>query len=287
MEGARFQASVTGGQLDEQAAALQRSSGEARIAFRRAGARTVAFDQYQRGCAKVRVPRSWLDPEAILINTAGGLTDGDTLDVTAHWNAGASAVITTQASERIYRARSDRPAAIRNRIVALDGAHASWLPQPTILFDGARLDRSLEVSLTGEATFLGCETLVFGRTAMGETVATGSLFDAWRIERDGKLLLVDRLGLDGDIAAALQRTAGANGAIAMATLVYAGTDSARMRERVRDVLAGFDLRAGCSDLGGLLVVRLLAASEFALRRRLVAALESIRGREGVPHLWRL
>jgi urease accessory protein len=266
---------------------LQRSSGEARIAFRRAGARTVAFDHYQRGCAKVRVPRSFTDPEAILINTAGGLTDGDTLHVSARWEIGARAAVTTQAAERIYRARSDRPAVVRNSVVAGDGAAAAWLPQPTILFDGARLDRALAVSLTGTATFLGCETIVLGRTAMGETVATGSLFDGWRIERDGKLLFVDRVGLDSNVQACLSRKAGANGAAAIATIVYASADSAQKRDAVRAVLATDGIASGCSDLGEVLVVRLLAPTEFALRRRLVAVLESIRGREGVPHLWRL
>ncbi|MFO1091236.1 MAG: urease accessory protein UreD [Hyphomicrobiales bacterium] len=266
---------------------MQRSSGEARTAFRRAGMRTVAFDHYQRGCAKVRVPRSFADPEAIFINTAGGLTDGDTISVTARWETDASAVVTTQAAERVYRARRDRPAIVRNHVIAADGATAAWLPQPTILFEGARLDRALDATLFGNATFLGCETIVFGRTAMGETVSAGSLFDAWRIERDGKLLFIDRLGLDGDVRAALSRKAGANGAIAVATLVYAGADSAHKRDAVRSVLPPGGTAAGCSDLGEVLVVRLLAPTEFALRRQLVAVLEILRGREGVPHLWRL
>ena len=37
------------------------------------------------------------------------------------------------------------------------------------MFDGARLERRLEVDTSGEAAFLVAETLVFGRLAMGET----------------------------------------------------------------------------------------------------------------------
>ena len=37
------------------------------------------------------------------------------------------------------------------------------------MFDGARLERRLEVEAAGEAEFIIAETLVFGRLAMGES----------------------------------------------------------------------------------------------------------------------
>ena len=37
------------------------------------------------------------------------------------------------------------------------------------MFEGARLERRLELDTSGEAQFIVAETLVFGRLAMGES----------------------------------------------------------------------------------------------------------------------
>ena len=69
-----------------------------------------------------------------------------------------------------------------------DGASLEWLPQETILFDRCALDRRLEIDLAADARFLGVETLVFGRTAMGERVREGYLRDLIRVRQGGQPL---------------------------------------------------------------------------------------------------
>ena len=82
---------------------------------------------------------------------------------------GARASIAAQAAERFYRALpGDAPSRLRTRIAVEAGAAAEWLPQETILFDRCALDRRLELELAEDAWFLGVESLVFGRAAMGE-----------------------------------------------------------------------------------------------------------------------
>lgn len=74
----------------------------------RAG-RTRIAELYQEGAAKIRLPAVPDDPlEAILINTAGGLTGGDRIAWSIDVGAGASAMVTTQACEKVYRAGSGR-----------------------------------------------------------------------------------------------------------------------------------------------------------------------------------
>ena len=74
----------------------------------RRGGRTRIGRLYQEGAAKIRMPRTSADPlEAVLINTAGGLTGGDRLDWAVDVGDGASATVTTQACEKVYRAASD------------------------------------------------------------------------------------------------------------------------------------------------------------------------------------
>ena len=96
--------------------------------------------------------------------------------------AGCRAVVTTQACEKIYRASSGS-AEVRNRIAVGEGGRLDWLPQETILFDGARLARRLEAELAPGAELLLVEATIFGRSARGETVRSGLFADRWRIRR--------------------------------------------------------------------------------------------------------
>lgn len=260
------------------APALERSRGEVRLAFaRRAGATGLA-ELYQSGCAKARLPRP--EPgaacEAVLINTAGGLTDGDRLATGVTWGAASTAMVSSQAAERVYRCRAGA-ARVSATLRADDDALAIWLPQETILFDGGRLRRRTEVDLSPRARMLACESLVFGRHAMGESVRAGAVFDAWRVRCGGRLVFADTLRLDGDIAENLQRPAVAAGARALASVIYAGQRGDRLVDALRRACGAGDGARGsscvsCSDLNPVVLVRILAADGQALRRRLVAVL---------------
>ena len=59
-----------------------------------------------------------------------------------------------------------------------------------------------------------CETVVFGRAAMGERMHKGIFVDHWRVRRDGKLVYADTARLDGAIGDKLAKSAIAKGGIA-------------------------------------------------------------------------
>ena len=101
--------------------------------------------------------------EAVLLNTSGGLTDGDTLSNEISWRAGTRATVTTQAAERIYRAATPDVARVATRIRIEDDCLACWLPQETIVFDGARLARTLEIDMQSSSRLVALESIVFGR----------------------------------------------------------------------------------------------------------------------------
>ena len=151
--------------------ALPRAIGEARVVFKRRDEATVLQDLYQQGCCKVRFPR--IDPgeplQAVLLNTAGGLTDGDHVRQTVTWRENTHAIVTTQAAERIYRSRGEM-AVVHNALEVRAGARAIWLPQETILFEGSRLERHWRADLAPDAMLFAAETWTLGRAAMGETV---------------------------------------------------------------------------------------------------------------------
>jgi len=255
-------------------ARLQRSCGEARVTFKKSGDRTALDQLHQSGCCKLRFPRPepGQPPEAVLINTAGGLTDGDELSTLAHWRADTTAVITTQAAERIYRSRG-QAALVRNGLLVEGGATALWLPQETIMFDGGRMTRRLEAKLDETATLLACESIVFGRSAMGETVASGGVLDTWRIRMGRKLVYADGLRLEGEIRTGLAKPALGNGAQAVASLICVRRNAQDLQEAVRNAISGMNCTAGCSALGPVLVTRLLARTGAELRRDLAALIE--------------
>jgi hypothetical protein len=102
------------------------------------------------------------------------------------------------------------------------GAVFEWIPQETILFEGARLERRLNADIAEDATLLMAEALVFGRAARGETWRRGALQDSWRIRRGGKLLWADGLSLGEDIPADFAEPFGLANVEALGSLVLAG-----------------------------------------------------------------
>ena len=132
---------------------VPRSEGALRLGFKQRGTVTVLDDLFQSGCLRARILRT--DPsrptEAVLLNTAGGLTGGDRLSVSIAWKAGTQATVTTQACEKIYRS-AQGTARVETILDVGAGATAEWLPQETILFDGAALWRDIRVRLDPDAT---------------------------------------------------------------------------------------------------------------------------------------
>ena len=148
----------------------QRVAALARLRVMRSDIRTRIVELYQEGAAKIRMPAVAVDPlEAVLINTAGGLTGGDRIGWEIEAGPGARASITTQACEKVYRTHSGG-AVVSMTLTAREGARIAWLPQETIVYDRSAFARSLEVDLADGAGTLIVEATVFGRLAMGERV---------------------------------------------------------------------------------------------------------------------
>jgi urease accessory protein len=265
---------------------LQRALGELRIAVKRLGSETVIDELRQAGCLKARFPRrivpGWMD--IVMLNTGGGVAGGDRLDVTINAGPGAQATITAQAAERFYRARTaDSPSHVRTRLRVAAVSSLEWLPQETILFDQSALDRRLEVDLAADASFLGVETIVFGRIAMGERVGQGSLRDLIRIRRDHELLLHDAIRIVGEIDATLQRPAIGAGAKAISTIVYAASDTTEKLDAMRAALGPAE--AAASVRNGVLVARIIGPDSASVRCTAIAALSVLREDRPLPRVW--
>ncbi len=242
------------------------------------GRRSRRTRVYEDGPLRARFPNG---PalEAVIINTAGGIAGGDHFGFEIDVCEAAELTATTAAAEKVYRAL-DVPARVDVRLSVAPAGKLIWLPQEMILFQGARLRRTVEIDLGAEATLLFVEAVVFGRTAMGETVTDGELFDRWRVRRSGELIFADALRLDGAVGATLARTAVAAGHCAVATVLVVPGD-ADVLERARGL--GFRGEAGISAWNGVILARLVAPDGAALRHDLQTLLAALHG--SPPRLW--
>jgi urease accessory protein len=262
---------------------LQRAEGEGRIRVDALRGPSRLHRLYQDGCAKIRMPRD-ADAEgleAVLINTAGGLTGGDRLTWRAEADAGARLSLTTQACERIYRSDGP-PAKVEVQLSVGRDAELHWLPQETLLFDQGSLVRGFEADLAAGARLLAVESVILGRTAMGEQVRSGRLRDRWRVRREGRLIFADDVRLEGEIARVTAAAPLLAGGCAFASLLMAADDAETRLADVRDALGA---AGGASAFDGKLFARIVAADGRALRRVLVPALEALRGAP-LPRVWR-
>ena len=261
----------------------QRARAEARGSFARIGGRTEPERLFETGGLRWRFPRSSNPCEAAIVNTGGGVAGGDSYFVSLTLGEGAEVEATTPSAERIYR--SDGPAAaITTRLALAPSARLFWLPQETLMFDRARLERRLEVEAEGEAEFLIAETLVFGRLAMGERRIDASVRDSWRVRRDDRLVFADETRID-HAGATLERKATGAGARAVSTIVASAPNIEARLPDLRAALkaAGADVESGASAFDDLVVARLLAVSSRELRAALLAAIVALGGRK--PRLW--
>lgn len=263
----------------------QRARGELRLSFKRRGAATVLDGLRQDGCLKARFPRTEPGPfaEAVTLNSAGGVAGGDSLVVRVDAGPDTSATVASQAAERIYRALPGAVAHVATTLHVGAGAGLEWLPQETILFDGCALRRTLDVELAADASFLGVESLVFGRTAMDEQVRAASLHDRVSVRRAGRLIVHDAIRLEGGVAAVLAGRAVAGGGCATATIWCAEADALAQLDALRRALDGAD--AGATVVEGVLVARIVAPTGAGLRKTVVQGLNILRGGRTLPRVW--
>lgn len=211
--------------------------------------------------------------EAILVNTGGGLVEGDHISVAIRVGVGARLTVGSQGAEKIYRSLTDATLVETNLTVAADGV-LIWSPQETIIFDGAKVTREQRVAVEKTSRFLAVEVLVFGRIACGEQFTYGQLRDSWSIRCGGELLWVDRLRLEGDVKAKRTRRFAFGDSAGLGTIIYFGCDSSSLLPLARSCAER--LGGGASLVNGVLVARFLNSDEAGLRASSSAFAESLR-----------
>jgi urease accessory protein len=135
----------------------------------------------------------------VALHTAGGIVGGDRLSLNIHLHPNAQALITTAAAGKVYRSTgAESHQTIQIQVES--GACLEWLPQETILFDGANYRQAMRVDLAEDAVWMGWEITRLGRTARQEQFLHGNWRSHTQIFQNGRPLWVDPLWIQGGSA---------------------------------------------------------------------------------------
>lgn len=257
--------------------------------------RTCALRRRHSGPVYIQRP---LYPEAdgaahvMLLHPPGGVVQGDDLRFEIECGAGAGVLLTTPSAAKIYRA----PRQLSRQSVVLRagaGAQLEWLPQETIIFDGARAEAEVSLDLAAGARVIAWDVWTLGRAAAGESFASGLYDSRWRVSVDDRPLWHERTRLPGTEHSVMQTAPwGLAGHQAMGTFIAyrpEGFDDADV-DALRRLLEAQPPVSGVSVVDGLLVVRVIGAEASVLVSTLRALWARLRpvvcGKAAVPpRIW--
>ena len=219
---------------------------------------------------------------AVIVHPPGGVLGGDELNIHASVADDGCALLSTPGAAKWYRANGH----IARQLLAIDigpGAAMEWLPQETILFNQSDVVLDSRIQLHGDARYLGCEILCFGRTASGERFEQGRLRQKLSIQADDKLLWLEQGCLVGG-SSSMQSPLGLAGHTVCASLLGAGAPlTASAINAVRDACAAvadgtgkFGATQMKSGTKAIIVVRYLGDSSEIARRVMLAAWQVLR-----------
>jgi urease accessory protein len=260
------------------------------LGFERRGSRTVLASRRQDGPLAVQKP---LYPEgegvchAIVLHPPGGIAGGDELEIAVRAADRAHALLTTPGAAKWYRTAG--PWASQSLTIEVgDGACVEWLPQETIVFDGALAGMRTELRLAGSASYIGWEILCLGRSGSGERFARGTCRPETRLLRDGRLLRFERGTIQGG-GAVLDSAAGLAAKPVCGTLLCSAEGLEARLARCRE-LRPRNGEGAVTLLPGVLVARYLGASSesakhyfaelWAVLRPVLAGCDAIH-----PRIW--
>ena len=266
--------------------------GELHLRYERREQTTVLAARRHTGPVLVQKP---LYPEGaavchgVVLHPPGGLVGGDRIALAASVGVDAHALLTTPGAGKWYRSAGPR-AEQRLSFVIARGAALEWLPQATIVFNGALGEASTRVDIDPDGDYIGWEVLCLGRTAAGERFDEGEMLTEMCVARGGEPIWLERGRLQGG-SRLLQSAAGFGGNPVSGTLaaVSSRVDEALVNAcRTQRPHSGV---AAVTRLPGVLIARYLGERSDSAHEYFVRLWQHIRpaliGRDACsPRIWR-
>lgn len=263
--------------------------------FAARGPRSVLAGNRHRGPLRVQkalYPEGEAVCQAIVLHPPSGIAGGDQLAIEVTVDRHAHAQLTTPGAGKWYRS-DGAEATQRIDLRVGEGATLEWLPQESIVFDGARARTATRVSLAADSRFIGWDMLCLGRAASGERFEQGRVDLLCRVDRGPAPLWLERGGFAG-ADPMLASPAGWAGHTVCGTLLCSFPElpqhAAGLLAALRALTPPDGAPHGISALPGVLIARYLGDNAEAGRQWLTALWQILRpaccGRPAVvPRIW--
>jgi urease accessory protein len=243
-------------------------SGHGRLVARLVGRRTELSVSHASSPVRLVRPTFPGSPSAAVcvVTFGAGLVDGDAISLDVRVESGATLVLFTQASTKVFRGRSRQ--SLRAHVE--DGGTLVSLPDPVAPFGGAGYEQRVDVVLGGGgARCVLLDGVTSGRPAFGERWAFERVDLRTTVRRDERALLHDALRLDardGSIARRMGRFE------SFVALVSVGAPPVAEAIRGSDEI-GAEITVATTVRDGVGVARIAATSP---ERAIVAARKRLR-----------
>lgn len=173
--------------------------GKGALVFGRSGPGTRVMRAYARSPLRLLNPRNHGNAAWVYTSTyGGGLVGGDVIDLDVQVEAGSAALLSTQASTKVYR--SQRPSTQRLTARVESDGLLVIVPDPVVCFAGSRFVQRQQIRLAADASLLLVDWLSAGRHASGERWAFDSYLSQIEIWVDERRRLYESVCLDADAA---------------------------------------------------------------------------------------
>jgi urease accessory protein len=266
-----------------------------RLGFDRDGDTTRLMRREHVGPLRVQKP---LYPEhpsichSIIVHPPGGVVGGDELHIDVDAGPEARALLATPGAAKWYRSNGHRSRQ-RLRIHIAKGAALEWLPQETIIFNAADIELDTLIDLGGDATYIGCEILCFGRTASDERFDQGRVQQSITIRRDGKPLWLEQGLLQGGSRPMLSPLGLGGHSVCASLIAVSPAAGATVLNSLREQCAASSKgrgQLGVTHMKSVIIVRYLGNTSEVAREVMLTAWKVLRpallgSPAVVPRIW--
>lgn len=230
------------------------------LVFDRSSEKTILSRSHAQSPLKIQRP---FYPEgdaichSVMLHTAGGVVGGDRISLKAALMPQSQALVTTAAAAKIYRSNGKEAYQDTQLTLGADTC-LEWLPQDTIVFDGARYQQNLRVDLAPGAVWLGWDITRLGRSARGERFLSGRWRSHTEVWQGDRLLWLDPQQIEGG-SELLNNLHGLGGCPVIGSFALVGLEVSReLVEQARELWTEDRRHEGRAQAGEVGVTRLMS-----------------------------
>ena len=130
-----------------------------------------------------------------------------------------------------------------------------------------------------------CETTIFGRTSMQETVEKGYFSDLWKINLDEKILHAEAINFSGEIKEFITNKTNLNGKYAVNTILIIGKEFIKKAELLDiNKYENKNVKIAISQWDNKILIRSIGSNSYYLKFAIVKILTYFLG-DNLPNVW--